>query len=93
MRAVWDGAVLAESDETVVVDGNHYFPPESLNRELLVPSAKRTWCPWKGRAGYYSLRVGGRVNDDAAWSYADPRPAAAEIRDHVAFWRGVEVRA
>ena len=92
MKAVWNGAVLAQSDETVVVEGNHYFPPGSVNRELLVPSDKRTWCPWKGRASYYSLRVGGQVNDDAAWSYADPKPAAAEIRGRVAFGRGAQVR-
>lgn len=92
MEAVWNGAVLAQSDETVVVEGNHYFPPDSVNRELLVPSVKRTWCPWKGWASYWSLRVGGEGNEDAAWFYPEPKQAAAEIRDHLAFRRGVEVR-
>ena len=92
MKAVWNGAVLAQSDETVVIEGNHYFPPESVNREVLVPSEKRTWCPWKGRASYHSLRVAGEENEDAAWFYPEPKAAAAEIRDHIAFWRGVEIR-
>lgn len=93
MKAVWNGAVLAESDATVVVEGNHYFPAESLNREYFADSATETTCPWKGTASYYSVEVDGQRNDDAAWFYPAPKEAAAEIRDHVAFWRGVEVAA
>ena len=93
MRAVWNDAVIAESDDTVVVEGNHYFPAESVDRSLLHLSETRTTCPWKGEARYYDLAVGGAVNRDAAWCYPDPKPAAAEIKDYVAFWKGVEVRA
>lgn len=91
MRAIWNGTVLAESDETVVVEGNHYFPPESLKTEHLRPSSHRTECPWKGTASYFDVVVGEETNPKAAWVYRDPKPAAAEIRDHVAFWKGVEV--
>ena len=91
MKATWNGAVLAESDDTVVVEGNHYFPPESLDRSYFVDSDTHTTCPWKGKASYYSIEVDGEVNADAAWTYPDPSPAASEIRDHVAFWRGVVV--
>ncbi len=91
MKATWNGAVLAESDDTVVVEGNHYFPPESLDRTYFVDSDTHTTCPWKGKASYYSIEVDGEVNADAAWTYPDPSPAASEIRDHVAFWRGVVV--
>jgi uncharacterized protein (DUF427 family) len=91
VRATWNGEVVAESDETLVVEGNHYFPPDSLRREFFHPSETHTLCSWKGEASYYTLRVGGKENVDAAWTYPDPKPAAAEIRDHVAFWRGVEV--
>lgn len=91
MRALWKGVVIAESDATRVVEGNHYFPPQALRHEHLRESATHTTCSWKGVASYYDLVVGGDVNRDAAWTYPDPKPAAAEIRDHVAFWRGVEV--
>lgn len=91
MRAVWHDAVIAESDDTVVVEGNHYFPAEAVDRQYLVPSSSTTVCPWKGQARYYSLQVDGAVNSDAAWYYPDPKPAAAQIRDRVAFWRGVTV--
>ncbi len=91
MRAIWNGAVLAESDRTLEVEGNAYFPPESLNREHLRPSEKHTTCGWKGEASYYDVVVNGEENPDAAWYYPDPKEAAAQIRDHVAFWRGVEV--
>jgi uncharacterized protein (DUF427 family) len=91
MRAVWNGATLAESDATVVVEGNHYFPPDSVRREYLQPSDTQTTCPWKGRASYYSVKVDGKTNHDAAWCYPEPRQAATEITDHVAFWRGVEI--
>ncbi len=93
MRATWQGAVLAESDETVVVEGNHYFPPSSVNRELFATSATHSTCPWKGEASYYDVTVGGQTNADAAWYYPEPKDAAKEIRDHVAFWKGVTVEA
>jgi uncharacterized protein (DUF427 family) len=91
MKAIWNGAVLAESDHTVVVEGNHYFPPDSVRREYFRPSDTHTTCPWKGLASYYHIEVGGQLNRDAAWYYPEPKPAAAQIRDHVAFWRGVQV--
>ena len=91
-RATWNGAVLAESDRTVVVEGNHYFPPEAVRREHLRDSATHTVCGWKGTASYYDVEVGGRVNKDAAWYYPDPLPAARHLAGHVAFWKGVEVQ-
>jgi uncharacterized protein (DUF427 family) len=93
MKAIWNEAVLAESDETVVVEGNHYFPASSIDRNLFEASAKKTICPWKGEASYYDVCVGGERNEAAAWYYADPKPAAAEIKGRIAFWRGVEVVA
>jgi uncharacterized protein (DUF427 family) len=90
-KAVWNGTVLAESTSTVVVEGNHYFPRESVRRELLVDNSMHTTCHWKGVASYYNVVVDGAVNEGAAWYYPDPSPAAAEIKDHVAFWRGVSV--
>lgn len=92
-KATWNGTVIAESDSTVVVEGNHYFPIESVNADLLESSSKKTSCPWKGEASYYSLNVDGNVNADAAWYYPAPKDAAKEIKDHVAFWRGVTVEA
>ena len=91
MKAIWNGKTIAESDETVVVEGNHYFPAESLVREHFEASSTTTICPWKGTASYYSVVVDGETNADAAWYYPEPKSAAAEIKDHVAFWRGVEV--
>jgi len=91
MKAIWNGATLAESDDTVVVEGNHYFPADSLNRDHFVPSDTTSRCPWKGIASYYSVQVGGDTNADAAWYYPDPKPRAEQIRGRVAFWRGVEV--
>ena len=91
MKAIWKGAVLAESDETVLVEGNRYFPPESVRREYMRESATHTTCSWKGVASYYSIEVGADINQDAAWYYPEPKQAAAQIKDHVAFWRGVEV--
>ncbi|MFN8214934.1 MAG: DUF427 domain-containing protein, partial [Candidatus Nanopelagicales bacterium] len=79
MRATWNGAVLAESDATVIVEGNHYFPPDSLNREYFSDSDTHTVCPWKGTASYYSVTVDGQVNEDAAWVYPQPKEAASEI--------------
>ena len=91
MKATWKGAVLAESDETVVVEGNHYFPAESIRREHFRESETHTVCPWKGTASYYDVVVGGETNKDAAWFYPEPKDAAKEIKGRVAFWRGVRV--
>ncbi len=91
MRAVWNGKVIAESDATIVVERNHYFPPDSIRREYFTESDNHSVCPWKGEASYYSLDVDGEVNRDAAWYYPKPSQAASEIKDHVAFWRGVQV--
>lgn len=91
VQAVWNGTVLATSDRTIVVNGNHYFLPEHVNPEYLVPAAKQTSCPWKGTASYYDVVVGDERNRAAAWYYPDPRAAAARIADHVAFWHGVKV--
>jgi uncharacterized protein (DUF427 family) len=89
--ATWTGAVIAQSDDTVVVENNHYFPRNSVRPEVLRPSQTSSVCPWKGTASYYSIEVGGSVNQDAAWYYPEPKEAAANIRDRIAFWRGVEV--
>lgn len=89
--AIWNGATIAQSDETVVVEGNHYFPPGSVNMEFLRPSATTSVCPWKGKASYHSLVVDGETNEDAAWYYPTPSAAAANIAGYVAFWKGVEV--
>lgn len=90
-RAIWNGVVLAESDQTQSVEGNIYFPPESINKAYFRKSQTNTVCPWKGQASYYSIEVDGQVNRDAAWYYPHPKPAAEQIKDHVAFWRGVRV--
>lgn len=90
-KAVWKGVVLAESDQTEIVEGNHYFPMDSVKQEYFTPNAQTTVCPWKGTANYYDIQVNGDVNSGGAWFYADPKPAAANIKDRVAFWRGVEV--
>ena len=91
MRALWKGVTLAESDATVVVEGNHYFPPESVNRTVMRDSATQTVCPWKGTASYLTVVVDGEENRDAAWYYPEPKDAARQIAGHVAFWRGVTV--
>ena len=91
MKAIWNQQVLAESDDTVVVEGNHYFPPDSVKREFLQDSATTTVCPWKGTANYYTLMVDGQSNPDAAWYYADTRPAADQVRGRIAFWKGVQI--
>ncbi|WP_033309255.1 DUF427 domain-containing protein [Streptomyces iakyrus] len=93
MRAVWHGTVLAQADRTVVIEGNHYFPPESLNRAYFTESRARSLCPWKGIARYYTLTVNGDVNPNAAWYYPHPSPFARKIKNHVAFWHGVTVEA
>ncbi len=92
-KAVWNDAVIAESDDTVVVEGNHYFPPEALNRELLRDSDRHTVCGWKGTASYYDIVVDGQTNAGAAWYYPETKPEAAHIAGRVAFWRGVRVEA
>ena len=92
MQAVWNNTVIAESADTVVVDGNHYFPESALRQEYFRPSSTTSVCSWKGTAGYYSLLVNGQENRDSAWFYAEPKPAAAQIRGRVAFWRGVQVK-
>ncbi len=91
MKAIWNNQLLAESEETIVVENNHYFPESSLNKAFFKPSDKHTSCPWKGQASYYSLEVNGQVNTDAAWYYPDPKDAAAQIKNYVAFWKGVEI--
>lgn len=91
VKAIWNGETIAESDDTVVVENNHYFPLEAVRPGFLIPSPTTSACPWKGTAGYYSVRVGDRDNRDAAWFYAEPKAAAAEIAGRVAFWKGVEV--
>jgi len=90
-RAIWKDTVLAESDQTVVVDGNHYFPPDSIDRQHVAPSDTTSVCGWKGTANYYHVTVGDEINRDAAWYYADPLDAARNIAGHVAFWKGVVV--
>ena len=92
VKAVWNGVKLAESDETIVVEGNHYFPPDSVDKNLLKSSSTNTTCPWKGVATYYSVVVDDQTNDDAAWTYPTPKPKAENIKDYVAFWRGVEIQ-
>lgn len=91
MKASWENTIIAESKRTVVVEGNHYFPPESIKSEYFQASETHTTCPWKGLASYYDLRVGNNVNKDAAWYYLEPKEAAKSIKGYVAFWRGVQV--
>jgi uncharacterized protein (DUF427 family) len=91
MKAIWNGTTLAESNATVVVEGNHYFPRDSVKKELFRESDTHTTCPWKGLASYYDVVVDGKVNKDAAWYYPQPSEAAKEIKDAVAFWKGVQV--
>jgi len=90
--AIWNGKIIAQSDDTVVVEGNHYFPREAVDPGVLSDSKTTSVCPWKGTANYHSLTVDGKTNPDAAWYYAEPKSAAAEIKDRIAFWKGVEVR-
>ena len=92
VEAVWNGQTIATSDDTTVVEGNHYFPAASVDASLLSPSMTRSHCPWKGTAHYHSLVVDGQENHDAAWYYPEPTDAAAQIRGRIAFWKGVEVR-
>lgn len=92
VEAAWNGRTIASSDETVVVEGNHYFPAEAVDAAVLRPSSTTSICPWKGIAHYHSLVVDGQENRDAAWVYPEPKAAASEIRGRIAFWKGVEVR-
>ena len=91
MKAIWNGETIAESNDTVVVENNHYFPLDSVKADYLTDSQTHTTCPWKGLASYYSLTVDGKTNTDAAWYYPDPKPAASQIKGYVAFWKGVKV--
>jgi len=91
-KAVWNGIVLAESDNTEIVEGNHYFPPESVKMEHFKQSEHHTVCPWKGTASYYNVETDGKVNENAAWYYPEPKKAADHIKGYVAFWKGVEVK-
>ncbi|MBX7482805.1 DUF427 domain-containing protein [Qipengyuania qiaonensis] len=89
--ARWNGEMLARSDDTIIVEGNHYFPANDVARGVLVPSETTSVCPWKGTASYHSIQAGGKINEDAAWYYPAPKEAAAEIKGRIAFWKGVEV--
>jgi uncharacterized protein (DUF427 family) len=91
MKAIWNGVVLAESNDTIVVEGNHYFPPSAIHEAYFKPSSTHTECSWKGTASYYTLEVNGKQNPDAAWYYPDPKQAARNIAGYIAFWRGVKV--
>ncbi len=90
-KAIWNGTVLAESDKTIVVEGNQYFPPDAVKREYFKSSDTHTTCPWKGLASYYDVEIDGQVNKDAAWYYPSPKEAAQQIKDYIAFWHGVQV--
>lgn len=92
MKAIWKGETLAESNNTKVVENNHYFPPDAVNSEFFQSSDTHSQCPWKGKASYYNIKVGGNKNEDAAWYYSEPFEAAEEIKDHVAFWKGVGIK-
>ena len=91
MKAIWNGQVIAESDDTLVVESNHYFPPESIKKEFFKDNSSHTTCPWKGVASYYDIEVDGELNSGAAWYYPEPSMAANNIKGHVAFWKGVEI--
>lgn len=91
MKAVWNNTVVAESNDAKVIEGNHYFPEDSIKSEYFIPSETHTTCPWKGVASYYTLDVNGKHNKDAAWYYPEPKDNAREIKNHVAFWKGVTV--
>jgi len=91
MNASWNNQLIADSVETIVIEGNHYFPPDSVNMEFLVESSTTTVCPWKGVASYFDIVVGDEVNKDAAWYYPEPKEEAKEIKGYVAFWRGVKI--
>jgi uncharacterized protein (DUF427 family) len=92
MKAIWDDQIIAESDNTIEIEGNQYFPPDSIKKEYFLPSDMHSICPWKGEASYYHVKVGEEVNENAAWYYPEPKDAAKEIKDYIAFWKGVEVK-
>jgi uncharacterized protein (DUF427 family) len=92
-KAIWNGVVIAESDHTEMVEGNHYFPLGSIKKEYFHPNSTTTVCPWKGTASYYDIVVDKKINSGAAWYYPEPKPAAKNIKDHIAFWRGVQVES
>jgi uncharacterized protein (DUF427 family) len=92
VQAVWNGAIIADTEDTVVVEGNHYFPPDAVAADVLKPSATTSVCPWKGKASYYTLVVDGKENPDAAWYYPEPKSAASEIKGRIAFWKGVQIK-
>ena len=91
MKAIWNNTVIAESYDTIVVEKNQYFPPSAVKKEFFTPSDSQSTCPWKGEASYFNIEVDGKVNKDAAWYYPQPKDAAREIKDYVAFWKGVKV--
>jgi uncharacterized protein (DUF427 family) len=91
MKAIWNGSVIAESDDTIVIENNHYFPPDAVKQEFFITSGTHTICPWKGEASYFNVQVDGKTNDDAAWYYPAPKDAAKEIKNYIAFWKGVKV--
>ena len=91
MKATWNGSVIAESDETIIIENNHYFPPGAVKQEFFTTSGTHTICPWKGEASYFNVHVDGKTNDDAAWYYPAPKDAAKEIKNYIAFWKGVKV--
>lgn len=91
MKAIWKGKIIAQSNETVMVENNHYFPPESINREYIMDNDTHTTCPWKGLASYYDIVVDGEINKDAAWYYPHPKPLVKKLANYVAFWKGVEI--
>lgn len=93
MKAIWNNQIVAESDETIVIEGNHYFPHSSIKKEYFVPTNTHTVCPWKGTASYYSLKIDGKVNEDAAWYYPETSELAKNIKNYVAFWKGVKVES
>jgi len=91
MKAIWNGKIIAQSEETVIVENNHYFPPESVNNDYLKSSETETTCPWKGQAAYYDIVVDDKINKDAAWYYPHPRPLVEKLANYVAFWKGVQI--
>ena len=93
MKAIWNNQVIAESNDTIVVENNHYFPADSVHKDLLINSNTHTTCPWKGEASYYSIQADGKQNTDAAWYYPEPKSAASNIKGYIAFWKGVKIEA
>ncbi len=92
MKAIWNDEIIAESNNTIILEGNHYFPEDSVRKEYLKESSTHTTCPWKGEASYYSIKINDSINEDAAWYYPQPSDLAKQIKNYIAFWKGVEVR-